>query len=162
MSHQPVDQLAELLGSLSLSDPPTLPTLPELRDDPALPERWGDEPKNPGRGIENLLANMPKLQEKYDSQGVPCRRVTTDGEGTVRVQPRRWVSLQYIDYETAKDVIENEFVTLCREVPEDKRDKPVSHQGVVFKHMGDTPVEKAYIIVPKAEVAALEAQGWEV
>lgn len=85
MSHDPIADLITSLERLSLSSE---------RDEPGLPKRWRDnaDEQSTGQSIRNFLLDWPDYHEYYNSMGVPCRRVGTNEDGTVSLQPRGYAN----------------------------------------------------------------------
>ncbi|KAK2023797.1 hypothetical protein LX32DRAFT_127681 [Colletotrichum zoysiae] len=126
-----------------------------VSDETALPKEWMDGEEG---NIDKFLAHRRKLKEFYDSIGVPSPiHVTTDAHNRPRLQPRQQVSLQAADDPGMKDDLDTEYVALTREAPAGQLENAAS-----YKMVGDSLQGVELKIVPEAEVAAFEAQGWEV
>jgi hypothetical protein len=128
----------------------------------ALPIRWEDDPEEPGRSIDRLLTDWPKQEAYYTSQGAKCHRVVTDSSGITRFQPRKWVSFQAAAFENIKDEVNHEYITLSRQVVDGERKKPHPKSTILHQMSGDVRQELEMVTVTQEEVAALEAEGWEV
>ncbi|GKT97715.1 hypothetical protein Ct61P_15565 [Colletotrichum tofieldiae] len=126
-----------------------------VSDNTAWPKEWMDDDKNVGDNIEKFLTDVRKREVFHDSFGVPCLRVTADAHN--RLQPRQRISLQAAAVASMKDNVDTEYVALSREVPADQLEKPAA-----YKMVGSSRQGADMTIVPQTEIAALEAQGWEV
>lgn len=145
-----------LENSMSSSDK-TQATAP---DDPAKPilvngewpEEWKDDPENPGANMAKMLADVERRSTYWESLGVPCARVSAD-KSTL-------VPIQCASPETAKssgNSPDTEYITLTR------KSRPGQHnESTCYVIEDGERVGVDYVIVPKEEVAAREAQGWEV
>lgn len=122
-------------------------------DDTDLPKEWRDFEKD---NLDNFLAEMHREEAGYDLLGIPCSRVVTTDTHT-RLEPRSTVSLQVTECPQIGDNLNTEYVALSREAFPDLLD-----ESTAYKMMGNEEIGVDFKIVPKEEVAALKAQGWEV
>ncbi|WYZ35849.1 hypothetical protein EsH8_X_000496 [Colletotrichum jinshuiense] len=156
----PMDQVNSPSAMLP-PDPAAQSTLVEAFRPPSMsgnnvwPKEWKDDNMNTGKNLESFLAHMREREAYYDSIGVPCCRVAKDAHG--KMQPRQWVSLQAANSKLLDDNLDTEYVCVSREVPADQVGK-----STVYKMVGNLRQGVDVIIIPKEEVAAHEAQGWEV
>ncbi|KAK2038900.1 hypothetical protein LZ31DRAFT_107253 [Colletotrichum somersetense] len=126
-----------------------------VSDDTPWPKEWMDGEEG---NIDKFLAHRRKLKAYYDSIAVPFfNHVTTDAHNRPGLQPRQQVSLQAADDSRMKDNLDTEFVALTREVPAGQLENAAS-----YKMVGSSWQGVGLKIVTEAEVAAFEAQGWEV
>lgn len=133
--------MTEIMKSLSESD------------DTDLPKEWRDFEEH---NLDKFLAEVHKEEAGYDSLGIPCSRVViTDSHA--KLQPRSKVSLQVTECPQIGDNLDTEYIALSREALPDQLEK-----STTYKMVGNEQVGVEVRIVPKAEVTALEAQGWEV
>lgn len=126
---------------------------PLLVDD-AWPEGWKDDPENPGANLARVLADVERRPAYWESLGVPGTRVS--------VEKSKLVPRQYVDWRTAKKSAEmggpdTEYIALTRQTPPGQHNESTCY---VIKDGERVGVD--HIIVPKEEVAAREAQVWEV
>lgn len=69
------------------------------------PKSWQIDDAEPGRDLDNFLADWPKYQAYFESFGMPTHRVVTDASGTVRLQGAGRTSLQSAGFEKTKDEV---------------------------------------------------------
>ncbi|KFA80292.1 hypothetical protein S40288_05880 [Stachybotrys chartarum IBT 40288] len=106
-----------------------------------LPNRWEDDPDDPGRGIENHLADC------FGQDGIGIRG-RVDSSSDPRLQTYGYASLSAAGDELSKVELDAEFVTM------ERRGDEQNH--LMTRGLECIPVEMIH--VPKEEVAALEMQ----
>lgn len=110
------------------------------------PKSWEDDLENPGRAAENYLADWPKIEEYYDSRGIPYDRFKYE-------MPLRPVTLKWPL---------TELITMGRKHVVGQQEPTGYTPSVLRTEVGGSVVEEEFLHVPQKEVATLEAQGWEV
>lgn len=140
-------------GSLNVSD----------NDYHQWPRNWNDS--NTGHGesgpgdvknnVESFLEDVYSREQYHDELGVPCRRV--DPATQERLLPCQWVSTKAASSGNHGDNPNTEYIALSRTLS-------VEHPGdeTVCKMVEKSRVGVQFKIVPKADVARLEKDGWEV
>ncbi|QYT00982.1 hypothetical protein H0G86_008039 [Trichoderma simmonsii] len=144
--------------SMSSSDK-TQATAP---DDPAKPilvngtwpEEWKDDPENRGANIARALADIERRSAYWESLGVPCARVSADKSKLVPIQ---YPNPDPLSLKQTGDRLDTQYITLTRKSLPGQHNESTCY---VIKDGEEVGVD--YVIVPKEEVAAREAQGWEV
>lgn len=118
-----------------------------------LPGAWKDDPVYPERGIQQYLSDWHRYQAKYESLGIPCDRITSEGSGTTTMQSLGWASPQAAAFEKLRGELDTAFVALARNVA---ADGPKDENVVLVQ------TAQEIIVVRREEAAALEAEGWGV
>lgn len=120
----------------------------------AWPKEWRDNDGNPGANLGKALADVARRTAYWESPGMPCTRVSVEKSKLV---PHQHVNLRVAKNPNYKDRLDTEYVALERKCLADQPEKPTCY---VMEGKGRIGLDVT--IVPKEEVAAMEAQGWEV
>ncbi|KID85529.1 hypothetical protein MAJ_11215, partial [Metarhizium majus ARSEF 297] len=104
------------------------------------PEELKEHDENPEDKTDKILEYVRKQHAYYESIGAPFPHVT-------RAAPAA----------ATPDSLGTVYIALTREVPAGRPEKPTT-----YRMRGNIRLGVDMVIVPEEEVAALEAQGWEV
>ncbi|KAK3181897.1 hypothetical protein K4F52_006801 [Lecanicillium sp. MT-2017a] len=150
MSNNSADELAGSMECLNVA---------EITE---LPKRWEDDPENPGAGKERFLEDWIKIQEYYDSLGVPCARVVMDESGRKKFLPRAWAPLKSAGAKGLEHELDTAFFTLTRRGPRSENEEAKPFEVSLYRMVGNDRQEWRFVVVPEKEVESLQTEGWEL
>ncbi|KAK0766579.1 hypothetical protein N5P37_000304 [Trichoderma harzianum] len=131
-------------------------------DDPAKPilvngewsEEWKDDPENPGANIAKALADAERRSAYWESRGMPGIRLSVD---KTKIVPIQYPNPNPLYLKQTGDRLDTNYITMKRKSRPGQPEKPTCYVIEDGERVGVD-----YVIVPEEEVAAREAQGWEV